>query len=77
MKIIDANTPHAKVQMFAPRTRQLKYSADHIDGRWIISTDWNAPNFRLMTVTEAQLGNRDARGKNWFPINQTCSSEGF
>ena len=76
LKIIDANTPHAKVQMFAPRTRQLKYSADHIDGRWIISTDWNAPNFRLMTVTEAQLGNRDA-WQELVPHQPDVFIEGF
>ena len=60
LKVIDANKPNAKVQMFAPRTRQLKYSADHIHDRWIISTDWNAPNSRLMTVKDTQLGSRDA-----------------
>ena len=60
LKVIDANKPNAKVQMFAPRTRQLKYSVDHIHDRWIISTDWNAPNSRLMTVKDTQLGSRDA-----------------
>ncbi len=60
LQVIDANAPSAQVQMFAPRTRKLKYTADHIHDRWIISTDWNAPNFRLMTVMDAQLGNRDA-----------------
>ncbi len=60
LQIIDATTPGAKAQMFAPRTRKLKYSADHIDGRWIIRTDWNAPNYRLMTVNDKDVGNRDA-----------------
>ena len=60
LRIIDANTPGSPPQVFTPRTRKLKYSADHMNGRWIIRTDWNADNYRMMTVTDAQVGHRDA-----------------
>ncbi len=60
LSVIDADSAHAKVQVFAPRTRKLKYRIDHIKDRWIITTDWHAPNFRLMTVLDTQLGSRDA-----------------
>ncbi|HET9050045.1 MAG TPA: S9 family peptidase [Chiayiivirga sp.] len=51
--------------VFAPRQRDFLYAADHLDGRWVIRTDWNAPNFRLMTVTDADVGDR-ARWKEWI-----------
>jgi oligopeptidase B len=60
LQVIDANASDAALQMFAPRTRGLKYSVDHIHDRWIISTDLNAPNGRLMTVLDTQLGSRGA-----------------
>ena len=34
----------------APRERDFEYSADHLHGRWVIRTNWNAPNYRLMVL---------------------------
>ena len=45
--------------VIAPRQRDFEYQADHLGGRWIIRTNWQAPNFRLMTVDDAVgLGDR-------------------
>jgi len=46
--------------VIAPRERDIEYSADHHAGRWVITTNWNAPNFRVMTVAEDALGSREA-----------------
>ena len=46
--------------VLAPRQRDFLYEADHLAGRWVIRTDWNAPNFRLMTVADDELAGRDA-----------------
>lgn len=43
----------------APRERDVEYSADHYAGRWVITTNWNAPNFRIMTAAEDALGSRE------------------
>ena len=43
----------------APRERDVEYSADHYAGRWVITTNWNAPNFRIMTAAEDALGRRE------------------
>ncbi len=55
-------TPAAAPGQFvviAPRQRDFEYEADHLDGRWVIRTNWNAPNFRLMTLDDqAPLGDR-------------------
>ena len=48
-----------KFTVIAPRLRDFEYSADHLDGRWVIRTNWDAPNFRLMTLDgSAALGDR-------------------
>jgi oligopeptidase B len=45
--------------LVAPRERDIEYSADHHAGRWVITTNWDAPNFRIMTAAEDALGSRD------------------
>ena len=45
--------------VIAPRQRDVEYSADHLDGRWVIRTNWEAPNYRLMALADADgLGDR-------------------
>lgn len=45
--------------LIAKRERDFEYSADHLNGRWVIRTNWNAPNFKLMTLNDnLALGNR-------------------
>ena len=47
--------------VLAPREREFLYSADHIGDHWVIRTNWNAPNYRLMTVKDpAATGGRSA-----------------
>ncbi|HZK98470.1 MAG TPA: S9 family peptidase [Caulobacteraceae bacterium] len=38
--------------ILAPRQREFRYDADHLDGRWVIRTNWDAPNYRLMTLAD-------------------------
>ena len=64
LRILDTSTPDADMTVFAPRERGVQYSAEHIDGRWIIRTDWNAPNFKVMQVAADEVGSRD----NWQPL---------
>ncbi|GIX38108.1 MAG: oligopeptidase B [Silanimonas sp.] len=47
--------------VIAPRERDVEYSADHYAGRWVITTNWQAPNYRIMTAAEDALGSRE----NW------------
>lgn len=45
--------------VITPRQRDVEYSADHLDGRWVIRTNWEAPNYRLMALADAEgLGDR-------------------
>jgi oligopeptidase B len=45
--------------LIAPRERDVEYSADHYAGRWVITTNWNAPNYRVMTASDDALGSRE------------------
>ena len=41
-------------KVFAPRRREFRYDIDHLDGRWVIRTDWNAKNYQLMTSHDGE-----------------------
>lgn len=47
-RYLDANKPGDEWTVIHPREKDLIYSVDHHDGRWIIRTNYNAKNFRLM-----------------------------
>ncbi|ESQ92156.1 peptidase [Asticcacaulis sp. AC460] len=38
--------------VIAPREREFLYTADHVTGRWVIRTNWQAKNYRLMTQAD-------------------------
>jgi oligopeptidase B len=47
-------------KVLAPRLRDFEYQADHLGGRWVVTTNWDAPNYRIMTVADADAwGSRD------------------
>jgi oligopeptidase B len=60
MRCASAALP-TKFDVLAPRQRDFEYDADHLDGRWVIRTNWDAPNYRLMTAAEGTWGDR----KQW------------
>ncbi len=45
-------------KVLAPRRRDFEYSADHLGSRWVIRTNWNAENFKLMEADDDILGDR-------------------
>jgi oligopeptidase B len=67
-RLIDADRPGAPMRMLAPRERGVHYDADHLTGRWVINTDWQAPNYRLMSVADAEIGDR-SRWKELLPYD--------
>jgi len=54
----DAADPKLEFRVILPRERDHEYQADHFDGRWIIRTNWQAPNFRLMEATVGDSADR-------------------
>jgi oligopeptidase B len=67
--------------VLAPRERDVEYSADHLDGRWVIRT--NAPgadgkpakNFKIMTAPSD--ANSRAQWTDWVAHSEDVYIEGF
>jgi len=60
----DANDPKLVFKTVLPRERDLEYFIAHVDDRFIIRTNWQAPNYRLMEAKVAEVGDR----KQWREI---------
>ncbi len=54
----DVSDPLLVFRVLLPRERDHEYHAEHFDGRWIVRTNWQAPNFRLMQVPVGHEGDR-------------------
>ena len=57
LRCAEAAAP-GEFRVLAPRERDFEYSADHLDSRWVIRTNWNAENFKLMEVGDGVWGDR-------------------
>jgi oligopeptidase B len=51
-------TAPGEFELIAPRQRDFEYDADHLGDRWVIRTNWEAMNFRLMEAAEGDWGDR-------------------
>ncbi|GAB4489046.1 MAG: oligopeptidase B [Saprospiraceae bacterium] len=60
---LDANNPTGKFQSVRPREKDFYYSLEHRDDKFLIRTNWNAKNFRIM---EAPVS--DPRSDNWKDV---------
>ncbi len=58
MRYADAADPTLSFRVFLPRERDHQYQAQPLDGRWIIRTNWQAKNFRLMEVKAGEENDR-------------------
>ena len=64
LQLLSANNPLGSFKPFLPREVGHEYEIDHADGRFFIRTNWNAVNFRMMTVSLA--GSTDK--SNWKEV---------
>jgi len=76
MLVLKSDDKSGKFQTVAPRQRDFKYDIEHIGNRWVIRTDWDAPNYRLMTVADDQIGDR-ARWQELLAHNPKVFIESF
>jgi oligopeptidase B len=61
----------------APREREFRYGADHIGDHWVIRTNWNAPNYKLMRVADRDVAAGRARWTDFVPHSPDVFIEGF
>lgn len=55
-QFLDADDPEAAPRIIAPRERDVEYSVDHVGDRFIITTNLDAENFRLMEAPVTDPG---------------------
>jgi oligopeptidase B len=53
-----ADDPQLKFKLLLPRERNHEYQATHLGKRWIIRTNWQAQNFRIIAVDERDVADR-------------------
>ena len=63
IKLIDAATPDAAFKTFEPRMKDVLYSVTPLADKFLILTNWNAKNFRLM---ECPLNKTES--SNWKEV---------
>lgn len=61
----------------APRQRDFLYDADHLGNRWIVRTNWDAPNYRLMTVADAKANGTRAAWTDLVGVKSDVFIEAF
>ena len=49
--LLQADRPTGELHVFAPREPGHEYSLDHVGDRFVVRTNWEAPNFRLMEAS--------------------------
>ena len=54
----DAGDPGLEFRLIVPRERDHEYQAEHFDGRWILRSNWHAPNFRIVEAPLAGVADR-------------------
>jgi oligopeptidase B len=60
VRLIDADRPTSAPVVFLPRERDHEYDVEHLGGRFVVRTNWQAKNFRLVEVAQADHADRAA-----------------
>ena len=53
VRFLPVGDPEGTFRVLAPREKGVLYNVDHAAGRWVIRTNWKAPNYRVMTASDA------------------------
>ncbi|HUD71042.1 MAG TPA: S9 family peptidase [Dongiaceae bacterium] len=77
MHFVDAADPASAPRPIAKRQKDHLYDADHLAGRWIIRTNREAPNYRLMQVADADAGGGVAAWRELLPYDKETFIEDF
>jgi len=63
VRVLPADDPTGAWHVIEPRERGHEYGVDHVGDRFVIRTNWEARNFRLMAC-----GERDTGRRNWLEV---------
>jgi oligopeptidase B len=76
MHVARSNDPKLAFAPLIPRERDHEYDAEHFAGRWIVRTNWQAQNFRVVEVDAAHVADR-ARWRDLVAHRTDALVEGF
>jgi oligopeptidase B len=62
-RFLEADNPNGKLKIFQPRLKNVEYGIDHQENRFLIRTNLNAGNFRLMECPEDNTS-----AENWREV---------
>lgn len=63
--------------LVAPRAREFRYGADHMGDRWIIRTNRDARNYKLVTVADRDLARGVVAWRDLTPASDSVFIEDF
>lgn len=63
--------------VIAPRAREFRYNADHLGGRWIIRTNRNAKNYKLVALADKDVARGIAAWRDLEHASDTVFIEDF
>jgi oligopeptidase B len=58
VQVAKADDPELAFTVLIPRERDHEYQAEHLDGRWILRTNWQAKNFRIVEADADKVRDR-------------------
>ncbi len=58
VRLLDADRPGEPFRLFLPRERDHEYSVEDLGDQFVVRTNWQAKNFRLMLVPAATTADR-------------------
>jgi oligopeptidase B len=75
-QVAEAADPQLRFRVLIPRERNHEYQAEHLEGLWILQTNWQAKNFRLVEAREEELADRSL-WRDIVPHRPDAFIEGF
>ena len=67
----------AAFTLIAPRQREFRYQADHMDGRWLVLNNRNARNYKLSALADADFARGEAAWTDLVPASDRVFIEDF
>jgi oligopeptidase B len=60
MRVAKSDDAAFKFRVLIPRERDHEYNADHLNGKWIVRTNWQAKNFRIVEADDKQVADKNS-----------------
>lgn len=76
MQVARADDAQLAFRVLIPRERDHEYDAEHLAGRWILRTNWQAKNFRIVEADGDLIADR-SRWRDLVPHRADAFVDGF